>query len=256
MTITNISVGQTGAKLTMAKGRLGRVKRLKKAGNRFKAQTRADQYQIPTSVSDFGTMERFMQQVGVERVDEANQIRRDVFNCLSLNDRVIDPGGRVVAKGATDEFEHPALDVLRKAGILDDPTDPSRAEQRVRGGVELLRMGVDGNVFPRSTAAWRDVNGGGGGGPPTSEADAEKYSARCEMRYLRGRDVVGLADWPMIRSVCIDGVVPAGTKRRRLCNALDLIAEEYLGVEPPRDVVRPRPRSRDRIVPAWLKSGK
>ena len=85
-----------------------------------------------------------------------------------------------------------------------------------------------------------------------SEEDAEKFSARCEMRYLRGADVVGAADWEMVRAVVVDAVVPPGTKRRRLCNALDLIAEFYLDVTPPKDVARPRVAVRDRTLPAWL----
>lgn len=232
---------------------MGKVKRGRgKAAKQAKKMTPEEQYASMSIAGDVGPYERWKMKLTVERTDEANRIRRETFDCLRLGDRVIVEGGRVAQKGATDEFEHPALDVLRKAGILDDPADASRAEQRVRGGVELLRMGVDGNVFPRSTAAWRDVNGGGGGGPPISEADAEKYSARCEMRYLRGKDVVGAADWEMVRSVCIDGVVKPGTKKRRLCNALDLIAEFYLDVTPPRDVIRPKVPVRDRTPPAWL----
>ena len=232
---------------------MGKVKRGRgKATKTPRKASAAEQYINASATSDIGCYERWGQKLTIERTDEANRVRREVFDVLKLNDRVIVEGGRVTQKGAVSVFEHPALDALKAAGILDDPLDAGRAEQRVRGGVQLLRMGVDGNVFPRSTAAWRDVNGGGGGGPPISEADAEKYSARCEMRYLRGKDVVGAADWEMVRSVCIDGVVKPGTKKRRLCNALDLIAEFYLDVTPPRDVIRPKVPVRDRTPPAWL----
>lgn len=251
-----LTTGTHSAKRLQGCG-MGKVKRGKgKAAKTPRKLTRADEWVNAAAVSDPGTYERFLHQVGIERVDEANQVRRDVFNCLSINPRVIVEGGRVVQNGTVDELENPALDILRKAGLLDDPSDAGRAEQRVQAGVELLRMGIEGNVFPRSTAAWRDVNGGSGGGPPISADSAENWSARCEMRYIRAQDVVTPEDWKLVRMVCVDREVPASMRRsalRNLTNALDLIGEYLLGQNPPVNVIRPKLRVRDRTLPDWLK---
>jgi hypothetical protein len=220
----------------MAKSRKVKAKAARKAKS-AKAASHAEQYAIPTSVSDRGTYERWVQQVGVEVVDEANVARREVFNSLRLHDRVVDAGGRVVAQGAAAEFEHPALDVMLKARILDEPGNPDRAQERVTAGVELLRMAIEGKVFPKSTTAWGAVGGGGSRGSVSAVA-AENYSAHMEMRYLRAKGAVG-ADWDLVRMVCIDGIVPRSISRSRLCNALDLLSEYFFGTTPPATVKRP-----------------
>ena len=225
----------------------------RKAGTKNrKATTWDDKYQHPTSVSDYGTIEMWRKTVGVQLQQVGKDAHKEVYHVLTLKDRVIDPGGRVVAKGTEDEFEHPALDPMRKIGILDD--DPGRAETRVRAGVELLRLGVEGRVLSKSTATWRAVGGSSTAG--ISQADCENVEARNEMRYLRAKDAVGEDDWEMVRSICIDGLIPTGTKRRRLVNALDLLGEFLLGEDPPADVVRPRMKVRDRTPPPWLKAAK
>lgn len=226
----------------MAKSRKVKTKAARKA-KAGKAASHAEQYAIPTSVSDRGTYERWVQQVGVEVVDEANVARREVFPALRLHDRVIDAGGRVVAQGSVARFEHPALDLMMEARVLDDPADPERASKRVAAGVELLRLAKDGKVLGKSTTAWGAVGGGSRG--IVSAVAAEDYTAYAEMRYLRAADAVGLADWPLVRTVCIEGIVPRSISRSRLCNALDNLAEYLLNVEPPATVKRP-PR---RVVP-------
>lgn len=228
----------------MAKSRKVRAKAARKAKS-AKAASHAEQYAIPTSVSDRGTYERWVQQIGVEVVDEANVARREVFTALRLHDRVIDAGGRVVAQGSVSRFEHPALDVMLEARVLDDPADPERAQKRVAAGVELLRLAKDGKVLGKSTTAWGAVGGGSRG--IVSAVAAADYTAYAEMRYLRAADAVGKDDWPMVRAVCIDGMVPRSISRSRLCNALDNLAEYLLNVEPPHNVRRPKPRIRERF---------
>lgn len=240
MQITSgIIAGQTAAAgVSMGKAKRGRQRGSK---NR-KAQDWSNPYAAALR-SDVGTMERWAMKIGVERIDESNTVRREVFATLALQDREVDAGGRVVSQGAIDNFEHLALDPLRKAGILDDPREPQRARWRHEAGLELLRLHMDGRLMARSTAAWRAVGGGNGG--RVSEADIDSKVARAEMRYLRAMDAVG-DDSAMLYAVCLEMSVPAGTKRSRLCNALDILAEYLLGTEPPADVVRPRLRVRSR----------
>lgn len=223
----------------MTKAKRGRPKGAKNK----KPQSWATQYDVASARSDIGTMERWAMKIGVERINEANAVRRDVFSMLAIRSRDVDAGGRVVSEGAVDEHEHLALDPLRRAGILDDPREPQRARWRHEAGIELLRLHIDGKLMARSTAAWRAVGGGGGGG--VSEADIDSKVARAEMRYLRAMDAVG-EDAAMLYAVCLEMSVPAGTKRSRLCNALDILAEYLLGTEPPPDVVRPKLRVRSR----------
>lgn len=248
---TTTDDGQTEWR-AMAKGRVGKHGKTRgrpPGSKNKKPQSWANQYaNVPT---DCGTYERWMQQIGIEQVDESNETRRQVFNCLTLNDRVIDPGGRVVSKGAEDQFEHPTLDGLRKAGILDDPADPGRAKERVEAGIELLRLAVVGKVVKAPVAAWRAVGGGNGGG--VTQAEAEGIAARAEMKYLDAKYEIGVANWDMIRAVCIEFTIPPGTKRTPLVNALDLLGEYLLHNEPPKDVVRPKVHVRDRTIPSWLK---
>lgn len=237
----------------MAKAKAGKhgKTRGRVAGSKNKkAPSWANQYaNVPT---DCGTYERWVQQIGIERVDETNQTRREVFNCITLNDRVLDPGGRVVSKGAEDKFEHPILDSLHRVGILDDASDPGRARERVDAGIELLRLAVQSGLVKSPTAAWGRVGGGNGGG--VTPEQAEGIAARAEMKYLDAKWEIGLADWDMIRAVCIDCTMPPGTKRRRLVNALDLLGEYLLRNEPPKDVVRPKAHVRDRTIPAALRA--
>lgn len=218
----------------MAKPRRGRVKGSK---NR-KAPEWAQQYGAASRFADCGVYEQWARKIGVERIDEANTVRRETFAMLKMQDREVDAGGRVISQGAKDEFEHAALDPLRRAGILDDPREPQRARWRLEAGVELLRLYVEGRVQSRCTAAWKAIGGGGGGG--VSEAEAEGRAARDEMRYYRAVESVGLADKEMIRQVCIAMTVPSGTKRSRLNNALDLLAEYLFDTQPPQDVIRPK----------------
>ena len=229
------SGGQTGVSRTM-----GKAKKAKRAAWKWK---KAPPWGTAAARSDVGTIERWGQKIGVERIDEANRIRRETFAMLAIRDRTVDGGGRVVGEGAVDECEHLALDVLRKAGILDDPAEPRRAKWRCDAGIELLRLCVDGKVMSRSTAAWRAVGGGGGGG--VTQDEAEGVSARCEMRYLRALDALGEYE-DLIRTVCIDMVVPAGTKRSKLLTGLDLLAEELHDIAPPAGIQRPKIKTRDR----------
>jgi hypothetical protein len=191
--------------------------------------------------ADIGTYETWGKQIGVERIDEARQTRRDVMSMLSLRNRAVDAGGRVTIEAAVDDCEHLALDPLRRAGIFDDPTDPERAKWRHDAGLELLRLYIDGKLMGRSTAAWRAVGGGGGGG--VSAEEAEGKIARAEMKYHRAMSAVG-PDAALLHSVCLEMQVPQGTKRSRLCAALDVLADVLLGVAPPVGTVRPRPKMR------------
>lgn len=226
----------------MGKARKGRPKGAKNK----KAQSWATQFEALSGRNDIGTIERWAMKIGVERIDAANGMRRDVFSMLAIRSRELDVGGRVVAEGAVDEHEHLALDPLRRAGILDDPKEPMRALWRLEAGVELLRLWVEGRVQSRSTAPWRAVGGGGGGGITAEEADGK--IARDEMRYLRALDAVG-EHQDLIRAVCCDMAVPAGAKRSTLLTALDLLAEYLHGIDPPAGTVRPKLRIRDRVRP-------
>jgi hypothetical protein len=245
MLISSETVHTARGTAKMAKSRKVKAKAARKAKS-AKAATHAEQYAIPTSVSDRGTYERWVQQVGVEVTDEANTVRREVFPALRLHDRVIDDGGRVVAQGSVSRFEHPALDVMLEARVLDDPADPERAHKRVAAGVELLRLAKDGKVLGKSTTAWGAVGGGSRG--IVSAVQAESYEAYAEMRYLKAKSAVGAADWDLVRMVCIDGIVPRSISRSRLTNALDLLGEYLLNVEPPATVRRPPMR----VVPPRL----
>lgn len=225
----------------MAKARRGRVK-----GSKNKKQPEwAQQYGAASRLSDVGTIERWAMKIGVERIDEANNVRRETFAMLKMQAREVDAGGRVISQGAKDEFEHQCLDALLRAGILDDPREPQRARWRLEAGVELLRLHVEGRVQSRCTAAWKAVGGGGGGG--VSEADCESKAARDEMRYYRAVECVGQDDKEMLRQVCISQVLPPGVKRSKLCNALDLLSEHLFQTDPPPDVVRPRLKVRGRF---------
>jgi hypothetical protein len=229
----------------MAKSRKVKAKAARKAKS-AKAASHAEQYAIPTSVSDRGTYERWVQQIGVEVRDESNAVRREVFPALRLHDRVIDAGGRVVAQGSISRFEHPALDVMLEARVLDDSADPERAHKRVAAGVRLLELAKVGKVLQKSTTAWGAVGGGARG--IVSAVQAESLEAHAEMKYLRAKDAVGAADWDLVRTVCIDGIVPRSVSRSRLTNALDLLGEYLLGEDPPATVKRPPMR----VVPPRL----
>lgn len=244
MTISTIIVGQTkaGASSIMGKGRRGR----KAAGGNKKPQSWATKHEALSVRTDVGTYEQWTKRIGVERVDEADQTRRQVvsFAMLAIRDRTVDAGGIVTEEAAVDECEHPCLDPLRKAGVFDDPDEPRRAKWRVDAGIELVRLGLEGKVFSRCTAAWRAVGGGGGG--RISAHDAEGHEAWCEMKYFNALDSVGADLKRMTRSVCVDGVVPTGTKRKQLLTALDLLGEYLLDTPVPHDLIRPRLAVRDR----------
>jgi hypothetical protein len=225
---------------------MGKVKRGRKAGSKNKkSPSWATQHEALSVRSDISTYEMWGKKIGVERVDEADQTRRQTvaFTMLAIRDREINAGGMVTTEAAENTCEHIALDPLRKAGVFDDPAEPRRAGWRVAAGVELLNLGLTGKVISRSTAAWRAVGGGGGG--RISEADCESIVARAEMRYLRALDALG-EHREMIRSVCVDMVVPTGTKRRQLLAGLDLLGEFLLDTPVPHDLVRPKLRVRDR----------
>jgi hypothetical protein len=238
---SGIIAGQTAA----GAGSMGKAKRGRQKGakNR-KAPDWSNPYAAAAMRNDCGTIERWAMKIGVERIDEANTVRREVFATLALQDREVDAGGRVVSQGAVSSFEHQALDPLRRAGILDDPKEPQRSLWRLEAGVELLNLWIAGRIMGRSTAAWRAVGGGNGG--RVSEADCESIAARAEMKYFRAIESVGDENKAMIHAVCLEQVVPAGTKRSKLVNALDLLSEHLFGNEPPADVVRPRLRVRSR----------
>lgn len=240
----------------MAKGKIGKhgKTRGRVAGSKNKkAPSWATQHEALSVRADIGSIERWTKKIGVERIDAAKQIRREVFATLELQDRSIDAGGRVVAQGAISPMEHQSLDPLRRAGILDDPSEPSRALWRAEAGVELLNLWMAGKVMGRCTAAWKAVGGGGGGG--VSEADCDSATARAEMKYFRAIEAVAPEDRAMVHAVCLEMTVPPGTKKSRLCNALDLLSEHLFSTKPPRDVIRPKLIERDRTIPAWLKRG-
>ncbi len=244
---SSINVGQTAAgAVKLAKAKRGRQKGAK---NR-KAPDWANTYAAASAIRDIGVYEQWGRQIGVERIDEADQTRRTTvsFAMLAIRDREVDAGGIVKTEAAENECEHAALDPLRKAGVFDDPNEPRRAKWRVDAGIELVRLGLEGKVFSRCTAAWRIVGGGGGGG--ISAEAAEDHAALCEMKYHNALDAVGVDLKWMTRSVCVDGVVPTGTKRRQLVTALDLLGEYLLHTPVPHDIIRPRLRVRDRKRPA------
>lgn len=228
----------------MAKPRRGRIKGSK---NR-KAPEWATKYEAASRFVDVGVYEQWARKIGVERIDEADQTRRETmsFAMLAIRDRAVDAGGRVITEAAVNEHEHACLDPLHKAGVLDDPREPRRALWRLAAGIELLRLFVEGRVQSRCTAAWKAV-GGGGGGAGVSEAEAEGRAARDEMRYYRAVEAVGDENKEMIRQVCCAQSVPTGTKRSKLNNALDLLGEFLFDTPPPPDVVRPRLRMRGRF---------
>lgn len=222
----------------MAKPRRGRVKGSKNK----KAPEWAYTYGEISVRRDIGSYERWGQEIGLERIDEANAVRRDTMKMLSLRDRELDAGGRVVAKAAVAEFEHLGLDPLLKFGVLDDPKNPERAQWRHDAGIALFALWMAGHRSPRVTAPHGAV--GGGGGRAISPAEAESREAHAESRYLRALDACGEYD-DLMQTVCCQMVLPLGTKRRALLTGLDLLAEFLLGHDAPADIVRPRLKIRD-----------
>jgi hypothetical protein len=208
-------------------------------------KTREKQRAAPIPLEDLGPIERWRHRFGVERLDEAGQVRREVVRALEVEPRLLEAGVRSrQGQGARHVAENP-LDLLYRRGLLGDVRDPegkALAERRRRAGHRLRAWHGRAGAGGRTTANLAAVGGGGGWRGADSQTDEE---ARAEKVYHRMLDAAGRS-WGLLRDVCCDLRHPAdnAVEIGRLVAGLDRLAA-YLRLRDDDDEGRPEPPAGD-----------
>lgn len=175
--------------------------RKRKWGSSARSKPTARAVELPTE--DLGPMERWRKKFGIQRVNDAGEIRTEVVKALSIEPRLLEGAMRKVAgQGGRNKYEHP-LDLLAEAGVLGDmATEEGRIRaKRRRKAAMLMRAAYEASGIASSTTVnWNTVGGGG-------RREQDDREERAEMLYLGMLRACG-RNGEMVRDVACGFVWP------------------------------------------------
>lgn len=190
--------------------------RKRKWGSSVRTKTPKAAVVLPTE--DLGPMERWRKKFGIQRINDAGEIRTEVYQALEIQPRLLEGTMRKVAgQGGRHKYEHP-LDLLAEAGALGDmATEEGRvlAKRRRRAAMLMRAAYTESKIESSTTVNWGTVGGGGYRDESLRQTDKE---AKAEMLYramLRAcgrncelvRDVACGRVWPELNAVVLGKLV-------------------------------------------------